>query len=101
MKPVIEEWFKRCKGNAVRVKEILQDNHDRSIPYSTLTRIVREWELREGGAKRRSGEYDFPMGQEMQHDTSPHNVILDGKKVKAQCAALVLAYSRRLFLQYY
>jgi len=101
MKPVIEELFKRCKGNAVRVKEILQDTHDRSIPYSTLTRIVRELELREGGTKRRSGEYDFPMGQEMQHDTSPHNVILDGKKVKAQCAALVLAYSRRLFLQYY
>jgi len=96
---VIEELFKSCRGNVVRVREILQDSHDFAIHYSTLTRIVRDLELR--GAKRRSGEYDFPMGCEMQHDTSPHNVIMDGKKVKAQCAALVLAYSRRLFVQYY
>ena len=37
----------------------------------------------------------------MQHDTSPHVVLLEGKKVKAQCAGLVLAYSKKLFIQYY
>jgi hypothetical protein len=37
----------------------------------------------------------------MQHDTSPHPLILGGKKIKAQCASLVLAYSRALFIQYY
>ena len=37
----------------------------------------------------------------MQHDTSPHRVVLGDKTVTAQCAALVLAYSRRLFVQYY
>jgi hypothetical protein len=37
----------------------------------------------------------------MQHNTSPHLVLLGGKKVKAQCAGLVLAYSRKLFIQYY
>lgn len=37
----------------------------------------------------------------MQHDTSPHPVLLGEKKVKAQCAGLVLGYSRKLFIQYY
>ena len=55
---------------------------------------------------RRAGEYDFAPGQEMQHDTSPHRVVFAkagtaGKIVTVQCAGLVLAYSRRLFIQYY
>src|SRR6516225_7560639 len=37
----------------------------------------------------------------MQKDTSPHRVLLCGKAVTAQCAGLTLAYSRRLFFQYY
>jgi transposase len=98
--PLIQETLKRCKGNAVRVQEILRDTHGHEVPYSTLTRMVRDLDLRED-KKRRSGTYEYGPGQEMQHDTSPHPVILGGKKVKAQCAALVLAYSRKLFVQYY
>jgi len=37
----------------------------------------------------------------MQHDTSPHRIVLAHKTVTAQCAALVLAFSRRLFIRYY
>lgn len=85
----------------VRVQEILQDQYGRNIPYSTLTRIVQSLDLREEKKKQRSGTYVFGPGQEMQHDTSPHGVLLDGKKVKAQCAGLVLGYSRKLFIQYY
>lgn len=70
------------------------------MPYSTLTRIVRDLELRED-RKKRSGAYAFGPGQEMQHDTSPHEVVIEGRKVKAQCAGLVLAYSRKLFIQYF
>ncbi|MDO9350686.1 MAG: IS21 family transposase, partial [Deltaproteobacteria bacterium] len=71
------------------------------VPYSTLTRIVQSLDLREEKKKQRSGTYVFGPGQEMQHDTSPHGALLDGKKVKAQCAGLVLGYSRKLFIQYY
>ena len=85
----------------VRVQEILQDQYGRSVPYSTLTRIVQSLDLREENKKQRSGTYEGAPGQEMQHDTSPHPVLLGGKKVKAQCAGLVLAYSRKLFIQYY
>jgi transposase len=98
---IIQEIFKRTEGNVVRVYEILQAEYGHNVPYSTLTRIVRGLDLREDKKKRRSGTYEFGPGQEMQHDTSPHQVFIGGKKVKAQCAGLVLGYSRKLFIQYY
>jgi len=98
---VIQEIFKRSEGNAVRVQEILQSEYGHTVPYSTLTRIVRNLDLREDKQKRRSGTYEFGPSQEMQHDTSPHQVLIGDKKVKAQCAGLVLGYSRKLFIQYY
>jgi transposase len=93
------EVYARAKGNAVRMSQILAEEHDLQPPYSTLTRWVREAELRE--PPKRSGEYDFAPGEEMQHDTSPHRVEVAGKPLTAQCAGLTLAYSRRLFIQYY
>ena len=90
--------FERARGNVVRVQELLADD-DIDVAYSTLTRWIREAGLR--SPPRRAGEYDFLPGQEMQHDTSPHRVVIGGKTVLAQCAGLVLAYSRRLFVQYY
>jgi hypothetical protein len=96
----VKAAFERARGNVVRVRELLaEDGLD--VPYSSLTRWVREAGLR--SPPRRAGEYDFAPGQEMQHDTSPHRVTFanTGKPVIAQCAGLVLAYSRRLFIQYY
>ena len=99
--PLLQEVFKIAKGNVIRVQEILQDQYGRGVPYSTLTRIVRGLDLREDNIKHRAGTYESAPGQEMQHDTSPHVVLLGGNQVKAQCAGLVLAYSRKLFVQYY
>jgi transposase len=99
--PLLREIFSRSQGNVVRIQEILESEYGRTVPYSTLTRIVRDLDLREDPKKRRSGTYEFGPGQEMQHDTSPHVVLLEGKKVKAQCAGVVLGYSRKLFIQYY
>lgn len=96
---LIEPLFQRCRGNVMRLQELLSDEHHIEVAYSTLTRVVRQAGLRT--PTRRAGAYHFEPGQEMQHDTSPHRVILGGKSITAQCAALVLAYSRRLFMQYY
>jgi hypothetical protein len=85
----------------VRVQEILKSEYGRNVPYTTLTRMVRDLDLREDKKNARSGTYEFGPGQEMQHDTSPHPVLLGERKVKAQCAGLVLGYSRKLFIQYY
>jgi transposase len=92
--------YRDCKGNAVRIAEVLKDQHGRDIAYSTLTRLIRELtDLRT--PKKRSGTYSFAPGEEMQHDTSPHRLTLGDKVLTAQCASLVLAYSRLLFVQYY
>ena len=95
----LEEAFRRARGNGVRVQELLASEIGLHVPYSTLTRWIREAELRD--PPRRTGEYQQAPGEEMQHDTSPHRVTLSGKAVTAQCAGLTLAYSRRLFFQYY
>lgn len=92
------ECFERARGNAVRIRELLKEQ-GREISYSTLTRWVREQGLRE--PIKRAGEYTFTPGEESQHDTSPHRVMINGKTLTAQCAGLVLAYSRRLFIYYY
>ena len=46
-----------------------------------------------------AGQYHFEPGVEMQHDTSPHEVEVGGRKYKAQTASAVLCYSRLLFFQ--
>ena len=48
-----------------------------------------------------AGQYGFQPSEEMQHDTSPHEVELAGKKRKVQTASAVLCYSRMLFFQCY
>jgi hypothetical protein len=99
IEPLLPELFERCQGNAVRIKEILANEYHHEIAYSTITRLVRAHELR--SSKRIAGEYHFEPGEEMQHDTSPHKILIGDKKMTLQCAALVLAYSRRLFIKYY
>lgn len=47
------------------------------------------------------GRYDFEPGEEIQHDTSQHELQLAGKKRKVQTASAVLCYSRMLFFQCY
>jgi hypothetical protein len=95
----LKSAFERAQGNVVRVQQLLQAEYDLSVSYSTLTRWVREAGLR--SPPPRAGEYGFGPGEEMQHDTSPHRVPLGERILTAQCAGLVLAYSRRLFVQYY
>jgi hypothetical protein len=96
---LLRQVFARAQGNAVRVQEILAQEYGRVFSYTTLKRWIRQLGLR--APPQRSGEYHFEPGAESQHDTSPHRVLIAGKSVSAQCASLVLACSRRLFIQYY
>ena len=96
----IKVLFRECRGNGVRIQEELAARHGVDIPYQTLTWLIRKEEIRTP-KKKRSGHYVFEPGEEMQHDTSPHKLILGEKKQTAQCASLVLSYSRRIYMQYY
>jgi hypothetical protein len=79
--------FARAGGNVARVQQLIAAENDVQVPYSTLTRWVREAGLRR--PPPRAGEYCFAPGAEMQHDTSPHRLTMAGKPITAQCAALV------------
>src|SRR5437879_5300622 len=86
-----------CKGNLVRVHEELTAS-GAAMSYPALTAFCR----RQGIGQTRvlpAGQYHFEPGVEMQHDTSPHEVEVGGRKYKAQTASAVLCYSRLLFFQ--
>jgi len=95
----LKSAFERAQGNVSRMGELLTAEYEIPVSYSTLTRWVRDAGLR--APPERAGFYAFAPGDEMQHDTSPHRVTVGDTPVTAQCAGLVLAYSRRLFIQYY
>ena len=95
----IRELYARCQGNRVRVIEEL-GAEGIAMAYSTLTGFCRAQGI---GVRpqERSGHYHFEPGEEMQHDTSPHRVLLGSKLRLLQCASLVLCYSRWLFAKLY
>lgn len=95
----LRELHVECKGNQVRVHEKLVDAGI-IVAYSTLTAFCRR-HLIGVPAREPVGRYEYAPGSEMQHDTSPHEVVVGGRKRLVQCASLVLGYSRHIFSQVY
>lgn len=95
----IVELLAACKGNLVRVHEELAKAKC-EVSYQALTAFCRRHEIGKRPEKR-SGHYHFEPGEEMQHDTSPHEVEIGGVKRLAQAASLILCHSRMIFFQYY
>jgi len=83
----------------VRVHEELAAD-GAELSYPALTAFCRRHGIGQESAVA-VGRYEFEPGEEMQHDTSPHEVELAGKKRKVQTASAVLCYSRMLFFQCY
>jgi len=86
-----------CKGNLVRVHEELMAS-GAALSYPALTAFCRRHGIGQTPVEL-AGQYHFDPGVEMQHDTSPHEVEVGGRKYKAQTASAVLGYSRMLFFQ--
>jgi transposase len=95
----ILELFDTCQGNLVRVHEELTAS-GAVLSYPALTGFCRRHGIGQVPPVP-AGQYHFEPGEEMQHDTSPHEVELGGKKRKVQTASAVLCYSRMLFFQCY
>lgn len=91
--------FERCRGNLVRVHEELVAQ-GATLSYPALTAYGRRHGLGQAPPPP-AGHYDFPPGQEMQHDTSPHRAVIGGGTHRGETAVLVLCYSRMLFVQCY
>src|SRR5436190_5723522 len=72
----IIELFQHCRGDLVRVHEELIAT-GAALSYPALTAFCRRHGI--GHApKPPVGHYEFSMGQEMQHDTSPHRAPIGG-----------------------
>jgi len=95
----ILELFDQCKGNLVRVHEELLAG-GAELSYAAVTAFCRRHGIGHAPPAP-AGQYDFAPGEEMQHDTSPHELELGGRKRKVQTASTVLCYSRMLFFQCY
>jgi hypothetical protein len=70
------------------------------LSYAALTAFCRRHGIG-SQAPVPAGRYDLAPGAELQHDTSPHEVELAGRKRKVQTASAVLCYSRMLYFQCY
>lgn len=86
-------------GHLGRVHEQLR-KCDATLSYQALTAFCRKHGL-SGEPAPPAGHYEHPMGQEMQHDTSPHWARIAGHLTRVQTASLVLCYSRMIFFQHY
>jgi transposase len=95
----IVELFGKNKGNLVRVHEDLCAA-GAALSYQALTAFCRRHGIGHEPAKP-AGRYHFEPGQEMQHDTSPHQARIGGKLHAVQTASAVLCYSRMIFIQLY
>ena len=70
------------------------------MSYPALTAFCRRHGIGQE-PKVASGHYAFDPGEELQHDTSPHEAEIAGKKRTVQTASAVLCYSRMLLFQCY
>lgn len=91
--------YAACKGNLVRVHEELCEQ-GAELSYPALTAYCRRHGIGHE-PPRPAGRYEFGPGQEMQHDTSPHEAIVGGRSRSMHTASLVFCYSRMIFIQCY
>jgi hypothetical protein len=88
----VRDLYRLYKGNLQLVYEELLAR-GAAFSYSALTRFCRRHEIGTQ-PKLPAGQYSFAIAEEMQHDTSPHKVLIGGKVCLAQSASLVLCHSR-------
>jgi Mu transposase, C-terminal domain/Homeodomain-like domain len=95
----IIELLKNCKGNLVRVHEELA-SEGATMSYPALTAFCRRHGIGHTPPVP-AGRYDFAAGEEMQHDTSPHEAVIGGKARPVTTASLALCFSRMVYAQMY
>jgi transposase len=95
----ILELLASHKGNLVRVHEELV-SRGAEVSYPALTAFCRRHGIGQE-PKVAAGQYHFEPAEELQHDTSPHEAEIAGKKRHIQTASAVLCYSGMGFVQCY
>lgn len=99
-KELLMSVYERCDKFAERTHEILREEHNVDIGYSTLTRLLREYGLCGKKPKVFIHVPDVP-GDEMQHDTSVYVLLIGGKKTKVVLSGLYFRYSKMRYLEFF
>jgi len=97
---LLRSVYNKCDGYLQRVHEILTEEEEIAIAYSTLTKKVRELGLGRSKKERCDQVPDKP-GEEMQHDTSEYIVKLDNKRTRVIASIIYLRYSKLRYLKFY
>jgi len=97
---LLKNLHAECNGYVQRMHEILTEDREVPIGYSTLTRLLREYGIGERHQQRSQRYPDIP-GAEMQHDTSVYFVKLADVRRKLICSGLYLRYSKMRYVKFY
>ncbi|MDO8597862.1 MAG: helix-turn-helix domain-containing protein, partial [Sulfuricaulis sp.] len=97
---LLRRLYQECDGWVARMHEKLVEEAGIKITYSTLTRMLRELGISQPREERCDRVPDKP-GAEMQHDTSPYELELLGRRTKVVASLLYLRYSKRRYLKFY
>jgi len=97
---LLRRLHQECQGRIVRVHEKLVEEEGVTATYSTVKRRLRELGISHPPQVRCQRVPDEP-GAEMQHDTSPYQVELAGRRVRLVASLIYLRYSKRRYLKFY
>jgi hypothetical protein len=89
-----------CGGWVQRMHEKLIEEHGIQVGYSPLTRQIRELDLG-GNKKGRCDQVPDRPGAEMQHDTSPYNLLIRGRPTFVVGSLLYFRYCKIRYLKFY
>ena len=97
---LLKQLYSRCSGYAQRVHEILAEEYGVHLGYSTLTRLLAEYEIARVNPARDERHPDV-AGAEMQHDTSVYTVELGGTLRRVVCSGIYYRYSKMRYVVFY
>ncbi len=97
---LLQRLYKECEGWIERVHERLAEEEKIQLPYSSLTRRLRQLGISTPTAER-CGQVPDQPGAEMQHDTTVYRLKLGKETVRVVATVLYLRYSKRRYLKFY
>lgn len=97
---LLKRVYRQAQGYIPRTHEILTQEHNIKIAYSTLAERIKELGLGKKVSRRSFQEPDTP-GAEMQHDLSSYKLTMGGEKANVICSSIYLRYSKMLYIKFY
>jgi transposase len=107
---LLRRIYNECGGWRERIWEKLLEEEGIKIGYSTLTRLLRDFDFEgngkgkgKGKSKRSKRSIHVPdkPGLEMQHDTSPYRLKINDYLTSVIASLLYFRYSKMRYLKFY